>query len=501
MTSLPVHRARRAAPLLALIAGCAVGPDFVRPDLPERAAWAATAQGTNGVTADEPALARWWSRFDDPVLTGLVERASTSNFDLLQARARLREARARRGSAAANLSPMVTGSGSATRTRSSVESGTRATVNLFQAGLDASWEIDLFGGTRRAVESASATEQAAVEDERDVSVSMAAEVGLTYLDLRATETRLALARQSLATLQETADLTLWRAEAGLTAQLDAEQARANLEQERAAIPPLERDVVKDRNALAVLLGLQPGALDAELQAARPLPSVARAVAVGVPADALRRRPDVRRAERKLAAQTAQVGVAQAARFPALTLSGSIGLESLTAGGLLESGAVTSSLGAGLLAPVFNAGKLARAVEVQDAIREQSLLTYRAAVLTALKEVEDALVAFDREQARRTALTAATDAARHAAGLASYQYQAGLVAFTSVLDAQRTLLTLQDSLAASEGEVGTTLIRLYKALGGGWSPGDEAKAGATAGTRTGANAGTKTAATAASQETP
>jgi NodT family efflux transporter outer membrane factor (OMF) lipoprotein len=473
------HRVRRAAPLLALLAGCAVGPNFVRPNLPERAAWAATAQGTSGATADEPALARWWSSFDDPVLTGLVERSSTTNLDLLQARARLREARARRGSAAADLAPMVTGSGSATRTRSSAESSTGTTVNLFQAGLDASWEIDLFGGTRRAAESASATEQAAVEDVRDMRVSLAAEVGLTYLDLRTTETRLALARQSLATLQETADLTRWRAEAGLTTQLDTEQARANLEAKRAAIPPLERDLVKDRNALAVLLGLQPGALEAELQAAHPVPSVARAVAVGVPADTLLRRPDVRRAERKLAAQTAQVGVAQAARFPALTLSGSIGLESLTAGGLLGSGAVTSSLGAGLLAPIFDAGKLARGVEVQEAIREQSLLTYRAAVLTALQEVEDALVTFDREQARRSALTAATDAARQAASLARDQYQAGLVAFTSVLDAERTHLTLQDSLATSEGEVGTTLLRLYKALGGGWSPGNGATAGATA----------------------
>ncbi|OFX19394.1 MAG: hypothetical protein A2V77_04045 [Anaeromyxobacter sp. RBG_16_69_14] len=471
-------RARRAAPLLALIAGCAVGPDFVRPGLPERAAWAATAQGTSGATADEPALARWWSRFDDPVLTALVERSSGSNLDLLQARARLREARARRGSAAADLAPMVTGSGSAARTRSSVEPDTRATVNLFQVGLDASWEIDLFGGTRRAVESASATEQAAVEDVRDVRVSLVAEVGLTYLDLRTTESRLALARQNLATLQETADLTHWRADAGLTTQLDAEQARANLEAQRAAVPPLERDLVKDRNALAVLLGLQPGALDAQLQAARPVPLVARAVAVGVPADTLRRRPDVRRAERKLAAQTAQVGVAQAARFPALTLSGSIGLESLTAGSLLESGAVTSSLGAGLLAPIFNAGKLARAVEVQDALREQSLLAYRAAVLTALREVENALVTFDREQVRRSALTRATDAARQAASLARDQYEAGLIAFTSVLDAERTLHAFQDSLATSEGEVGATLIRLYKALGGGWSPGDRAKTGAT-----------------------
>jgi NodT family efflux transporter outer membrane factor (OMF) lipoprotein len=464
-----VRALRRAAPsLVVLVAGCAVGPDFVRPDLPERRAWAAAAQNTSsGMPGDS--LARWWTEFDDPVLTSLVERASTSNLDVLRARARLREARARRRGAAADLAPSVDGSASATRTSSSAESSAGTTTDLFRVGLDASWEIDLFGGTRRAVESAAASEEAAVEDERDVQVSLAAEVGLTYLDLRTTEARLAIARQTLAAFEETADLTRWRAEAGLTTQLDAEQARASLEQERAAIPPLERDVAKDRSALAVLLGLQPGAVDAEVQAARLIPAVPRAVAVGVPADALRRRPDVRRAERKLAAQTAQVGVAHAARFPSLTLSGSIGLESLTVGGLLGSNAVTSSLGAGLLAPIFDAGKLARAVEVQEALRDQSLLAYRAAVLGALKEVEDALVAFDREQTRRGALAAAVDAAKQASTLALDQYQVGLVAFTAVLDAERTLFTLQDSLASSEGEVGADLVRLYKALGGGWSP--------------------------------
>jgi NodT family efflux transporter outer membrane factor (OMF) lipoprotein len=457
------------AALLALSAGCAVGPDYVRPDPSARSSWTAAAQGTSGAPADEPALAAWWSAFEDPVLTALVERAAASNLDLLQARARVREARARRGSAAADLAPAVSASASAARTKSSAESSAGATADLFRTGLDASWEIDLFGGTRRAVEAAAATEEAAFEDERSVQVSLAAEVGLAYLDLRTVGARLAVARRNLAALQQTADLTRWRANAGLTTELDAEQARANLEQERAAIPPLERDLAKDRNALAVLLALEPGALDAELTRAHAAPRMPPTVAMGVPADALRRRPDVRRAERRLAAQTAEVGVAEAARYPKLTLSGSIGLESLTVGGLVRSGAVTSSLGAGLLAPVFDAGKLARNVEVQEAIQEQFLLAYRAAVLAALQEVEDALVAFDREQARRAALAAAAEAASQAALLARDQYLSGLVAFTAVLDAERTLLAIEDSLAASDGEVGSDLVRLYKALGGGWSP--------------------------------
>jgi len=459
---------RAGGAVLVLLTGCAVGPKYVKPALPEKTAWSAVAQGTTGAASDEGALATWWSTFDDPVLTSLVERASSHNLDLLQARARVREARARRGGAAADILPSVSASASASRTRASKEAGAGGTVDLFQAGLDASWELDLFGGTRRAIEAATASLEASVEDERDVAVSLAAEVALTYVELRTTETRLALARQSLAALQESADLTRWRAEAGLTTQLDAEQARSLLEQARAALPPLERTIARDRSALGVLVGLQPGALDEELKEARPVPSVSRSVAVGVPADALRRRPDVRRAERNLAAQSAQVGVAVADRYPRLTLTGSIGLESLTVAGLTGGGAGTSSIAAGLLGPIFDAGKRKQAVEVQEALLEQSHLAYRQTVLSSLKEVEDALVAFDREQARRAALSAAADAARQAAGLARDQYEAGLVAYTTVIDAERTLITVQDALATSEGDVGADLVRLYKALGGGWS---------------------------------
>jgi NodT family efflux transporter outer membrane factor (OMF) lipoprotein len=460
-------RTGRGGALLVLLTGCAVGPKYVKPALPETAAWSATAQGATAMACDEKALATWWSTFDDPVLTSLVERASSHNLDLLRARARVREARARRGGAAADLLPSVSASASASRKRASTEAGSGGTADLFQAGLDASWELDLFGGTRRAVEAATASLQASVEDERDVAVSLAAEVALTYVELRATETRLALARRSLAALQESAELTRWRAEAGLTTQLDAEQARSLLEQARAALPPLERTIARDRSALAVLVGLQPGGLDEELKEARPVPPVSRSVAVGVPADTLRRRPDVRRAERNLAAQTAQVGVAVADRYPRLTLTGSIGLESLTVAGLTGGGAGTSSIAAGLLGPIFDAGKRKQAVEVQEALLEQSHLAYRQTVLSSLKEVEDALVAFDREQARRAALSAAADAAREATGLARDQYLAGLVAYTAVIDAERTLLGVQDALAASEGDVGADLVRLYKALGGGW----------------------------------
>ncbi|MFO0581512.1 MAG: efflux transporter outer membrane subunit [Anaeromyxobacter sp.] len=456
---------------LLLTAACAVGPQYVRPEGAARAAWAGKAPAAGASTSAAPAssgeaaLARWWEGLGDPTLTALVERARARGLTVQAAAARLREARARRGGAAADLAPSVTASGQAARQGTRAASGGAwQAQSTWQAGLDASWELDLFGGKRRALEAAGATVEAAEADVRDAEVSLAAEVGLAYVSLRTGEARLALARRNLAALQETADLTRWRAEAGLTTALDAEQARANLEQERAAIPPLEAAIASDRNALAVLAGEEPGALDALLSAPGAVPAAARAVAVGVPASTLARRPDVRAAERRLAAQTAEVGVAVAARYPSLTLSGSIGLESLSAGRL-----VTGSLASGLLAPIFDAGRLARAVDAQEAALVQARVAYRSAVLTALQEVEDALVALDREEARRAALATAADAARQAASLAHDQYGAGLVAFTAVLDAERTVVTVEDALAKSDGDAASDLIRLYKALGGGWTP--------------------------------
>ncbi|BAU49195.1 RND transporter [Sulfurifustis variabilis] len=456
--------------LLALGGCVTVGPDYAPPATQAPEAWrAGAAAGASAAPTDPATLARWWSVLQDPVLTRLIERAASGSLDLRQAQARVREARARRGIASADRFPTLAAAASASRVRGSEETGTGATTELYAAAFDARWELDLFGSKRRALESATAGLEASVADAQDVYVSLLAEVALNYVEVRSFQTRLAIAEANLGTQTETYDITRWRAQAGLTTELDVQRARFNLEQTRAEIPSLRSGLEQAKNRLAVLLGERPGALAPELDAPAAIPVVPAEVAVGVPADVLRRRPDVRAAERRLAAQTAEVGVAAAARYPGFALLGSIGLEALTGSRLFTSAARTSTAAANASWTVFDAGRLRRNVEVQGALAEQALIGYEAAVLTALNDVENALVAFGEEQARRAALVDATRAAELAANLATQQYNAGLIDFQVVLDAQRSLLSLQDRLAASEGEVSSNLIRLYKALGGGWTP--------------------------------
>lgn len=455
--------------LLALSGCAAVGPDYAPPDARAPAQWSAELRaGVSASQSDPQALARWWTVLDDPLLASLVERSLQGNLDLRQAQARVREARARRGIATADRFPTITSGGAATRTRGSEETGPGFTSELYSAGFDASWELDIFGGKRRATQAAQAELEASVEDARDVLVTLLAEVALNYVEVRSFQTRLSLAEENLRSQSETYDITRWRRQAGLTTQLDVERARFNLEQTRAQIPVLQTGLAQARNRLAVLLGQPPGVLAAELTEPQAIPSARVELAIGVPADVLRRRPDVRRAERQLAAQTAQVGVASAARYPTFTLLGSIGLEALTPGRLLTSTAATSLVGGTVDWTLFDAGRIRQNIQVQTALQEQALIGYEAAVLGALQEVEDVLVAYAEEQSRRAALRQAVDSAKIAAELANQQYAAGLIDFQSVLDAQRSLLSLQDQLATSEGEVTSNLIRLYKALGGGWA---------------------------------
>lgn len=458
------------AVVAAALAGCVtVGPDYVAPDPAAPPAWQAEQAPGMSATAEEPdGLARWWATLGDPVLTRLVDQAVAGNLDLKQARARLREARARRNQAGADRFPSLDANASVNRVHSSEETGPGATTTLYAAGFDASWELDVFGGTRRAVEAATAGEQAGEEDLRDVLVSLLSEVALNYIELRTSQTGLAIAEQNRDAQQETYDIARWRFEAGLVTELDVEQARYNLEQTKAQIPRLQAAISEAQNRLAVLLGRMPGALNSELAPPLPIPVAPASVAVGVPADMLRRRPDVRRAERRLAAQTAQVGVATAARYPSFSLVGTIGLESLSSSNLFTSGARMSSLGGNALWTVFDFGRLRENVNIQSALQEQALLAYESAVRTAVEDTENALVAFAKEQNRRSYLQAATEAAQRAVTLAREQYESGLLDFQTVLDAQRSLLVLQDQLALSDGAVASNLIQLYKALGGGWT---------------------------------
>lgn len=463
--------------LALLLAGCAVGPDYRTPEVSVPAAWhSAMKGGLKSVSPEAAQLAQWWNGLDDPQLSRLIEQATANNLDLKQAQARLREARARRGISAADRFPTLNAGASANRSRSSEEMGFGGgnVSETWSAQFDASWELDVFGGKRRALESATANLEASQEDLRDVQVSLLAEVALNYVEVRAYQARLAIAQSNLATQSETWQIARWRYEAGLTTQLDEDQARLNLEQTRAQLPTLQTGLEQSKNRLAVLLGRKPGEL-AELETAAAIPQTPAEVAVGIPADTLRQRPDLRRAERQLAAATAQVGVATAALYPNFSLSGTLGLQALSSTNLLQSSARMFSVVANAGWVLFDAGRIRQNIEVQNALQEQALIRYESAVLGALRDVENALVAYAEEQNRRVALANAVQAAQSAAGLAASQYAAGLIDFQAVLDTQRSLLNLQDQLSQSDAAILSNLARLYKTLGGGWtteSPGDK-----------------------------
>jgi len=452
------------------LTGCAaVGPDYVPPESSAPPDWhTGLRQGLSGESMETRQMARWWSTLEDPVLSRLIEQAVSNNLDLKQAMARVREARARLGISESGLFPVLDAGGSASRSKSSENSGSGATRSFYAVGFDAGWEVDIFGGVRRSVEAAEADLDAGREDLRDVMVTLTAEVGLNYLDVRTTQQRLIAAEKNLAVQQESYHFIDWRYQAGLSNVLELQQARYNLENTRAQIPSLRSALEEAKNRLAVLTGAIPGTIHELLADARPVPGLPPTVAVGVPAETLRQRPDIRGAERRLAAQTARIGAATADLYPRFRLSGSIGLESLSSTDLFKSGSDAWSIVPAVSWNIFDAGAIRRNVEVQTAVQEQFLLAYEAAILGALEEVENALTAYAEEQFRREHLAAAVEAARLAEELAEQQYSVGLTDFTTVLDAQRSLLSFEDQLAQSEGTVTANLVRLYKALGGGWS---------------------------------
>jgi NodT family efflux transporter outer membrane factor (OMF) lipoprotein len=455
---------------LILLTGCqAVGPDYIPPETNAPAQWHTELRQELTAENNSPEkLAEWWTIFDDPVLTALVTEAISNNLDVKQALVKIREARARRGKSQAGFFPVIDTSGSASRSKGSENSGSGLTRNHFSLGFDASWEIDVFGGVRRSVEANEADFDASQENLRYVLVSLTAEVVLNYLDIRTTQKRLAIAKKNLAIQQETFDFTSWRCQAGLSNELALQQSLSNLESTRAQIPVLNSKLEEAKNRLAVLMGKTPGSIHPLVDESMPIPVIPPAVAVGVPAETLRQRPDISKAERNLAAQTARIGVATADLYPRFRLSGSIGLDSLKAADLFNTGSNTMSIVPGVSWNMFDAGAIRQNIEVQSAIQEQYLLTYEAAILTALEEVENALYSFAEEQVRRERLVAAVDSARQAQELTAQQYSAGLIDFTDVLITQRSLLSLDDQLAQSDGKVTSNLIRLYKALGGGWS---------------------------------
>lgn len=445
---------------VVLLAGCAslAQPDSSLPQTPVPTAW--SAQAPAGVPATS--LAQWWQRFDDPQLTRLVTQALQANTSLRSAQAALQQARAQADVQAAGLLPSVGASASAQRSRASNSTG-----NSFQAGFDASWEPDVFGRLRSGVNASTADAQAAEASLADVQVSLAAETAVNYIELRGLQQRLAIARSNLASQQETLQITQWRLQAGLTTSLVAEQARGAAEQTAAQIPALESGLAQSRHSLAVLTGQAPLALDTLLADAAAVPQPAQDLALAIPAQTLRQRPDVRAAEQRIAAALARVSQADAARYPDFNISGNLGLRALTLGALSNGSSIASALLASVSMPVFDGGAARAQVRVQEAALEQARVAYEASVLTALKDVEDALVVLRGNRERLVRLQAAADAAGNAALLAQQRYSSGLIDFQSVLETQRTLLSTQDGVATTVASVSADHVRLYKALGGGW----------------------------------
>jgi NodT family efflux transporter outer membrane factor (OMF) lipoprotein len=414
-------------------------------------------------------LSRWWKRFDDPTLTRIIADALKSSPSMASASARIKEAQARRNGAVATLFPSLSGS-TAANSGTSKSNGSEWNSNTsYSAGLKASWEVDLFGKNRSALQAAAAQLGATEENYGSVQAALASEIAIAYTNLRVDESALEVLRRTVKTREETSKLASWRAQVGETDVLEADQAISSLEQARAAIPALEQTIAQTRNLIALLAGQSPGSLDGILTVGKKvIPNPAGSLAVGIPADTLRQRPDIRVAGYQMLAAAANTRAANAERFPSLNLTGTLGATAPTVGKLLNPETASAGIIAGLSGPIFDAGRIRANIDAQNAIKEQTFQAYRSTILTALSEVEDSLIACRRTTERLVILEKATAAAREAAELAQQRYQVGVADISTVLDAQRSLLGLEGSLFNVRANRAIAYIQLYKALGGGWS---------------------------------
>lgn len=456
------------ASFLGLLTGCMVGPDYKEPKMHTTEKFANESEKAMRSSKVETS---WWRGFNDKKLNHLLELAIAGNHDLRIATARLRESRALRLETQFDLFPTVTSQASYTRERFSEaqvrEESVDRDIELFNAGFDATWELDFFGRVRRSIEAATAEVEASEALRRDVIVSLLAEVARNYFELRGTQNQLEVARRNAENQKQTLDLTLALLEGGRGTELDTSRARAQLNATLATIPPLETAIKRAKYRLSVLTGQQPTALDQDLSQIFPLPDLPKLVAIGTPQELLRRRPDIRFAERALAAETARIGIATADLFPRITFTGSIGLEASSLTGLGESGSGTFFLLPKIFWAAFDLGRVRARIKAADASTDAALAQYEQTVLLALEETENTLVDFDRQQARRDFLMESAQASEKAVELARLRYRYGVSDFLTVLDAERTLLEAQDQLAQSETTTATALIAVYKSLGGGW----------------------------------
>lgn len=475
--------------LALFLGGCiSVGPDYRRPALEAPAQWTESQEKAGAALALEEIA--WWKAFGDPVLNGLIEQAAKTNLDLEQARARILQARADVTKSRAAFLPTVDGTGSVTRSQggtstittgstgaSTTESLATAAGTIFQAGFDASWEIDVFGGTRRSVEAARAKLEASVEDLRATLLTLLGDVAKNYADLRANQAQLEITRRNVEAQQRTVEVTRERFRLGLITYLDVAQAEAQKASTESNLPTYEASIKQSIHRLGILLGKEPNALKTELAAIRPLPSTRGVMATGLPSDLLVRRPDLRQVERQLAATSADIGVATAELYPKFDLTATLGLQgdSLSKFSKASSGRYWS-LVPGVTWNLFDGGKARATVKNKRAVYEEKLAKYHASFLTALEDVENALAAYYAEQTKRRILAESVRANQEAVTLSHERYRKGLTNFLDVLTAENSLYTAQSNLSKSEANLLTDLISLYKALGGGWNAADVRVAG-------------------------
>jgi len=461
--------------LCLALGGCAVGPNYRTPALKAPAHWAESQKQAKAAGALQDVA--WWQNFGDPMLDKLIKEAVQSNLDLQQARARLLQARAGVVVAGAALMPSVAASGSVTRSQGGINTSTSSTPSsiataagtIFQAGFDASWELDVFGGTRRSIEAAQATLEASVADLEATRLTLLGDVAKNYIDLRAYQAKRAIIRRNVAAQQQTVEVTRERFKLGLTNYLDVAQAEAQMSTTASDLPTIEASIQQTIHRLSILLGKEPNALKAELTPARPLPQAVGVLNAGLPSELLTRRPDVRQAERQLAAASAEIGVATADLYPKFDLTAALGVQSNTVSKLFDiSSGRYWSLAPGVTWNIFDRGKARATVTQKQAVYQEDLAKYRAAFLSALEDVENALAAYYAEHRKHQTLVDAVRADAEAVTLANERYRRGLTNFLAILTSENNLYSAQISLNQSKADLLTDLISLYKALGGGWN---------------------------------
>ncbi|BBD96934.1 RND transporter [Sphingobium amiense] len=461
-----------------LLAGCAAGPDYRAPQAGTLGVPDAYYSGANGPAPSEAELAQWWTRLGDPALSALVDAAVANNLDIVQAQARLRQARESLAQANASFLPQLSGTATGGRNYSNQDAGGRLDANgnpiggggsnwssSYNARVNASWQIDLFGELARGREAARADLAASGYDLANVRITIISELVTNYVQARLAQEQLRIARETQKVQQDNYQIANWRLQAGLVSSLDEQQARAQLAQTNATVPQLEASLRGSLNRIAVLTGQAPGEATRTLETPAAIPVAATGIAAGIPADTLRQRPDVRSAERALAAATARIGVAQAQLYPALGISGNIGTTSNAFGELFK--LITGGIFGNIQQLIFDGGRAASQVRSQRAATDAAFAAYKQSVLTALEDVENAMAQLTSARARKTEFTTALEASNNAAILARSQYQAGLIDFQTLLTSESTLLNARNSLASAQSDEVLAVAQLYNALGGGW----------------------------------